>query len=504
MPRQREPLPLVGASGKNLPGQSGRVINLYPEQMDGDAKAQYVLKHVPGSFRWADVDAAAFIDSAPDNIRGMHVMGSRAFCAAGNYLLEINANNTFTLLGRLPTTNGIVGFSDNNGTLVVGDGRFFTIDPDVGILTPVLNDGSEPLLGYFSRYIDGTTLYFIRSTEKYYYSEVRDPTTVLGLSFFSAEGNPDPILNAWVVNSEIVLLGDKSTEWHYNNGDADNPFQRISGGFVEHGCIGQRASCRFDNSVVMVGRNEEGQGIVWRLGAAGSAPQRLSTPAVEKHIQKVLFSADNLAEQVTMFGYQDAGHSFFFVNLPAVSGTVNNPAQPSMTWVYDAATGVWHERARRDPATGRFERVLGDYHIAWRGRHYVGDHQNPHVYEFSSDYYRENTIPLVKWVETHGPLNVQGRRFTVTGMELQMEVGAGRDGDAIAGTDPKVVCQVSWDGGYTWSDEMVRGVGKIGAFNTSVRWGPVGSGKNFTARFFISDPIRVTLTGAYADLSVGA
>lgn len=509
MQRRRIELPLVGGSEKALPGQSGRVVNLFPQSTGANGKAPFVLKHVPGSFRWADAsadpngDAWAFIDSLPDDIRGMHVMGSRAFCAAGNYLLEINEGNYFALLGRLATTSGPVGFSDNNGTLVVGDGRFYTIVPGIGTLTPVLNDDSEQLLGYWSRYIDGTTLYFIRSSEKYYYSEVSDATTVLGLSFFSAEGNPDQILNAWVVNSEIIIPGERSTEWHYNSGDADNPFQRISGGFTEHGCVGMRASCKFDNGVVMVGRNEEGQGIVWRLGAAGSAPQRISTHAIEKHIQKALFSADGLAEQITMFGYQDGGHSFVFVNLPAVSETVNSPAQPSMTWVFDAVTGEWHERARRNPDTGRFERVLGDCHIAWRGRHYLGDHENPHIYEFSTDYYRENTIPLVKFVETHGPLNIRGQRFIVHGIELQLEVGVGRDGNADSGQDPQVVLMVSWDGGNTWSDEVPRDLGRIGAFKTLVRWGPLGSGHNLVVRFFISDPVRVTLTAAWADVSVG-
>lgn len=501
MPTKRVPLPLVGGSEKNLPGQSGRVLNLYPESTGANGKAPFVLKHVPGSFRRYDLSAGDEIDTVPGDIRGMHVMGTRAFVAAGNYIIELNPPSlgTFTVLARLSTFNGPVGFSDNAGTLVIGDGRFWTLVPGSGALTPVLNDATEQLRGYISRYINGTTLYFIRGTEQYYYSEVGDASTVLGLSFFSAEGNPDKILNAWVVNSEIIILGERSTEWHWNSGDADNPFQRISGGYIEHGTVGMRASCKFDNSVVMVGRNDEGQGIVWRLGPAGSAPQRVSTHPFEQSIGKVLFN--DLADDITMYGYQDEGHSFFFVNLPAADETTNSPAAPSMTRGFDAATGEWHERASRNVATGRFERQLGDYHIAWMGRHYVGDHLNPHVYEFSRNYFRENTIPLVKLVQTQGPLNIAGQRFRVLGIELQLKVGVGRDGDADSGHNPQVVGRFSWDGGNTWGDEVIRPIGRIGAYDTTVNFGPCGAGRNFVAEFFISDPVDTCFSGAWASVA---
>lgn len=499
---QREPLPLIGASAKNLPGQSGRVINLYPEQLGSDAKSPFVLKHVPGSFRWGDVSAASFIDTIPDSIRGMHVMGSRAFCASGNYLLEINPDNTFSVIGRLATYNGVVGFSDNGGTLVVGDGRFYTIVPGIGELTPVITVNGDQLRGYWSEFINSQTLYFIRGSDRCYYSDVGAPQTVDDLSYFTEEGSADQTVAAFVSNREIVILGQDSTGWRHNGGQADDPFERI--GHTDHGCVGARAACKFDNTVAVVGRNKAGQGGVWRLGTAGSEPVPISTPVVSGHVKRVLFSAADLADQITLYSYDEGEHRFLFVNLPEVPATINAPLQPSMTWVYDATEGAWHERARRNPETGRFERVLGDYHIAWRGRHYLGDHLNPHIYEFSADYYRENTIPIVKLVETQGPLNIEGRRFTVHGIELQLEVGVGRDGDAAGGTDPKVVFQASWDGGNTWSDEVVRDIGRIGAFNTSVRFGPAGSGRNFVARFFISDPVRVTLTGAFADVTVGA
>jgi len=497
---QRVPLALIGGSDKaGSPAQeSGRSVNLYVEIINGKP----ALKHVPGSFRWADAAETipAIASDAP--VRGMHVMGERAFCAIQNYLLEVFPNNSFVVLANLETISGLVGFSDNAGKLVVGDGKFWTYDFNTSALSPVLNDGEEQLLGFDSEWIDGTTLYFIRNTGTYYYSAIDDATTVLGLNFLSAEGNPDNILNAHVTNREIIILGTNSTEWHWDTGDANNPFQRISGGFVEHGCVGARANCKFDNTVVMVGKNLGGGGRVFRLGGAGSAPAVISTPAVEKAIEKVLFSEGNLARQITMFPYDDQGHAFFMLNLPAVEATVNNPAQPSMTWAYDAATQLWHERGFTNPVTGQFERVLADQHIYWRGRHYTGAYNAPHLYEQSLDYYRENTLPLVKFREAGGPLNFGGRRFVVRKLIIEMETGVGRDG-GVQGSDPLLMLQVRWGFG-AWSNEITRPIGKIGEGRTRVEFGPCGSGYDFTPRISISDPVRVTITGAWVDVEVAA
>jgi hypothetical protein len=500
MAPRRIGFPLIGPSSKaSSPAQqSGRTVNLYPEINDPDAKGVIALKHVPGSFRWADASAIIPAILSTSGVRGMHVMGARAFCAIQNYLLEITPTNGFIVLANLQSTTGPVGFSDNNSKLVVGDGKFWTYDFTTSALTAVLNDGEEQLQGYWSAYLNGTTLYAIRNSNVVRYSELDDPSTVLGLSFFEAEGNTDNILNIHICNNQIILPNENSTEWFWNTGDADNPFQRISGGYAEHGCVAMRASAKFDNTVCMVGRNAEGEGIVWRLGGAGAAPQRISTHAVEKCVEKVLFSDDDLAGQITMFGYQDAGHSFLMINLPAVEATVNNPAQASMTWVYDAATQMWHERAYTNPATGLFERHVADHHITWRGRHYTGAYNAPHIYEQSLDYYRENTLPLVKFRESAGPLWRGGKTFAVLQVGIEMEVGVGRDG-GVQGSEPLIMLQYRWGYG-PWSNEITRSIGKIGEGKTLVRFGPCGSGTDFMVRVRISDPVRVTLLPSWVDI----
>jgi hypothetical protein len=371
--KQRVPLGIVGPSSKAYSEAqiAGRSVNLLTEIVDGRA----ALRAVEGYFRWADLTSAV---PASARIRGFHQMGDRLFVVAANKVVEVTRDPTEATfssvieLASLATTTGRVGMSDNNGKVVIGDGTgFFVLDLDTHALDPVLDDpgNGEPIRGFYSVYDNGTTLYFERDSSKYWYSELNDPATVLGLSFFSAEFSPDFTVNAYAVNGEIVIPGQETTEFHTNTGDADNPFSRIPGGHIEYGCVGRWASCKFDNSVVMVGRSKEGQGKVYRLGAAGGPPSIISTPAVEKCIEKVLFAFADVTESVTMWSEQNAGHACCVLNLPAVPATVNNPAQPSMTWVYDSSVPAplnWHERGYMNPATGQFERILSDFHVTWR------------------------------------------------------------------------------------------------------------------------------------------
>jgi hypothetical protein len=506
---QRVSLGIVGPSSKaySEAQQSARTVNLIPEANDADAKAVVALRAAPGFFRWADL--SALVPSGAQ-IRGLHMLGDRFFAVVGASVVEVQRNlaltsfSTINILATLSTTTGKVGMSDNNSMLVIGDGAgFYVLNLDTLVLSQVIDDpgDGEPILGYVSCRIDGTTLYFERDSSKYWYSELNDPTTVKGLSFFTAEFSPDNTVNAYNINSEIVIVGERSTEWHADTGDADNPFQRISGGHQEYGCVARWANCRFGNSVAMIGRNAEGQGKVYRVGAAGSLPVPISNSAVEKCIEKVLFAFDDVTETIAMWAYSDGGHDYLILNLPAVPATANNLEQPSMTWGYDASTQLWHERGYTNPATGKYERILSDFHVLYNGRHYTGDASNPNIYEMAHDYFRENTIPLVKMRETPH-LYQGGRRFSVNRLEIVGETGSGRDGSAAGGTDPQIVIQFRWDG-KPWSNEVWRPWGQIGVPQTRALFGPCGSGIDFELRVIYSEPTRFVLTGGWADITVG-
>jgi len=509
---QRVPVPIVGGSAgiQHDAQQSERTVNMVVVTSDGAAKSTYALKALPGSFRWADL---TLIITGNPQIRGMHMMAGRLFAVVAEKIAEVvydatlNAFSTLTEYATLSTFSGRVCISDNSNKLVIGDGTgFYVLDLDTRALTQVLNEDTDIIRGTFSEYIDGYTLYFQRDSGRYYYSELNDPTTVRGLNYMTAEGSPDNTVAALVVNREVIIFGTDSIEFHFNSGGADNAFERISGGYISHGCAARWSVRKFDNSAVFLGRNEDGQGVVWRLGAAGAAPTRISNAHVERHIQKVLFAAierRDLTEQITSLSYQNADGYFYHLNLPAVPATNNSPAQPSMTWVYNAAVPpalAWTEAGFMNPATGLHERALADHHVVYRGRDYTGAYDHAHIYELSDHYYRENTVPLVKWRETGGPMSFEGRGFALNRLEIMGNHGAGRDGGG-PGSDPQVMVQFCWDG--VWSDPVPRPWGKIGERNAKAVWDRCGWGHDLIIRVICSEPIAFTITNAWADVTVG-
>lgn len=467
------PVGIVGPSSKTYTEhQTARLVNGYLEAGDGDAKSPVAIIGTPG--------IASFYSGLEAPIRALYVMDGRLFIVGGSKIYEGYADGTKTEWASLPSDEGPVGLSSNNGKLVIGDGYFRILDLETGDLDLLLVEDTDPLEGFWSDYIDGTTLFLERNTGQVWYSEINDPGTVTGLSFGAAEGSPDKNVHLRVVNREIIISQTNSIEYWASTGDTDDPFARVEGGFVEGGAVTPFVEA--DNSLFWIGRDDGGQGIVRRL--QGYQGQRVSTHAVEKAIRE--YSGDLTA--VVPRSYQEEGHWFVLFDLDT-------------TWVYDAATGFWHERAWTNPATGEFEPQRQANNAFAFNRQFCGDRELGKVYAQSLETYSDAGDPLV--LERITPHNFgQGRAFICDEFEVFMETGVGLDGTG-QGTDPVAMLRYSTDGGRNWSNELSRSIGRIGETRTRVRWNRLGMGRDWVFRLSISDPVRRVITGAQALARVG-
>jgi Neuraminidase (sialidase) len=76
---------------------------------------------------------------------------------------------------------------------------------------------------------------------------------------------------------------------------------------------------------------------------------------------------------------------------------------------------------------------------------------------------------------------------------LDMDVGVGLE----SGDDPKVSLRTSKDGGKTWSNELIRSIGKVGEYSKRVIWNRVGGGRKVVFEVTITDPVKRNIVGAY-------
>jgi hypothetical protein len=290
-------------------------------------------------------------------------------------------------------------------------------------------------------------------------------TTINPLGFASAEGQPDILLGLLVDHREIWLFSSTHTEVWYDAGGANFPFAYIQGAYISHGIASAWASARLDNTVFWVGQDEFGTAIVWR--ANGYAPLRVSTYAVEQAVQRdPLQASDCIA-----WTYQTDGHAYLVLNFPSGDAT----------WVYDAATGLWHERAYLGTLAfndGQLHRGRPNNHCYAFGKHVVGDWQTGYIYEMSPVYTDDDNREIQR-MRRAPYIDNEKKRIIFHQFQLDMEVGQGNNGDPATGkpVDPQINLRWSDDGGYTWSAYLNISMGLAGQYRERVIWRRLGKSR---------------------------
>jgi len=222
------------------------------------------------------------------------------------------------------------------------------------------------------------------------------------------------------------------------------------------------------------------------------------------------------------YTYQQDGHAFYVLSFPSADET----------WVFDAATGAWHQRSSYaaratseggfDPTafysggfytasfvnpsstSGSFSRHRSNCQCNFQGNIIVGDYADGNIYTFELNVFEDNGIAQ-RWLRSWRALPTgQNNLKRTANHSLQLECETGVGTATGQGADPQAMLRWSDDGGHTWSNEHWASMGKIGATGTRVMWRRLGMTLKLRDRVYElsgSDPVRVYLTGAELLLS---
>ncbi len=229
-------------------------------------------------------------------------------------------------------------------------------------------------------YLDGYFVFNEPNSQRFWVTSLNDGSAVDPLDFASAEGNPDNIVSLMVDHREVWLFGNNTIEVWYNAGAADFPLERIQGAFMETGCLAPYSVAKLDNSVFWLGSDARGNGIVYRNNGYNAV--RVSTHAVEWQIQTYNFVDDAIA-----FTYQQDGHSFYALTFPGANAT----------WVFDASTGAWHERAFWE--NGQFTKHRAGTQANFAGQIVLGDNTENCLFTFDLNWYKDFSNPQ-RWLRS--------------------------------------------------------------------------------------------------------
>jgi len=451
----------------SLPFDAQRTVNLYPV-LDQSGKDVAALYGTPGLLLFGTAGVGAIRGCFPSQ-------NGRAFVVSGSTLFEISDTGIATSRGTLLQSAGNISIAENPTQLAICDGIKVYIFTYSSNSFAQVTDGDLPDASTIT-YLDGYFIISKKGSGAFYISTINDGTNWAALDFATAESSPDNLVRVFSAIGQLFLLGEKTTELWTNTGASAFPFQRVSGGKLEVGILAAHTTVAVDNSVIFVGEDTYGTGIVYQV--SGIAPKRISNDAIE-----LLIAAATDKENIIAFTYQQQGHTFYMMTGGGLATSL----------VYDLNVQEWHERAYLN-AEGAYELHRANCCMFIFGKQLVGDKTTGKIYDMNMTTYTDDGDTILR-ERTYTHLFDENRRIRYNVLKIGYETGVGLQSGQ--GSAPLTSLQLSKDGARTWSTSYTTGIGAVGKYNTEVNFRRLGIAQQMTFRIRISDPVKVAICGSY-------
>lgn len=454
-----------------------RLVNLYPEIHEAGPRKGNVARLVatPG------LRLRATLGDGP--IRGVHRASTgQLFVVSGANLYEVFSYWSAQVRGgSLDSSSGRVSMASDATRVVIGDGGPTAYQAPLAAGSALVAIGGDCPGGHVT-WLDGYFIHTVPNTGRIAWSGL-NALTYDALDTATAEGRPDYLASVISANGVLWLHGNQTTEVFWDTGDAANTFARSH--FIETGTISAGTCVRANGGVAWVASDERGRGTVLSAPQGSLQPVRISTHAVEH----ALAGYERLSEAFA-FAYQQNGHEFYQLSVPP-SGADDMGG----TWVYDFATGLWHERSYLNPSGGE------EPHRAWVGavafgEVVVGDREDGRLYTYDLAYHLDDGDPIRR-LRQAAHVSQGEKQIRFNSFELQAAPGVG----LASGQGSAPIVSLSWsdDGGNTYGNLHQASMGAAGEFRNRIRWTRLGVGRDRVFRVETSEPVPVTWLGAEID-----
>ncbi|GBQ19494.1 hypothetical protein AA12717_0269 [Gluconacetobacter sacchari DSM 12717] len=397
-----------------------RVLNLYAEPVppDDGEPVSYAYYPTPGLIRRALLSGT--IRCLYQTTQGDLI----AACQSGVYL--VGRSGGTTLIGQISITASVIRISDNGTTLFVVDGNSgrgwycsMPSKPGQGNYGPLSEmSGSEWYGSPTIALLDTFFIFVNPNTTNWYTSPAQfsDETSTPFDSLYVASDTTSlsTIIAAAVVGQYIWLFGRYQTEFWYDSGASDFPFQRVQGVTVEAGCISPWTIATIpttgvtpNGGIMWLGRDRSGYARVYMGQQTTAVP--VSTFPVDGALQDMGDLSGAVAST-----YQQDGHVFYVLTVPGQSSS----------WAYDVSAGLWHERCALD-AAGNEAQIRPYCYAEAYGKVWAGDYENGAIYEVSMSAGDDAGMPI-KRQRSFPHLLTNGQRGIHRQLMLNMQCGGGQ------------------------------------------------------------------------------
>lgn len=446
-------------------GGSARLINFYAENAGEEGKVQWPIYASDGLQGYAN------LPDANGGVRAAIEVNGAFYTVAGSRVYKTTKSGVVTFLGSMNISMTAPVYMARNRRSdpdigIVCDGLMFNIRNDV--LSQVTD--VDLLAPTSLSFVDG---YFIIGTANntWQIGAIDDATAWDPLDYTRADANPDAVVVVSALQSDAVIFGEVSTEFHRNTGASDFPFERVMS--IDVGVLAAGSVQSLEQTLVFVGHDR-----TVRMLNGGSAV-KISTNAVERAIE-------DLNDRTTLKSatWVKDGHAFYSIT------------SDNWTWVYDTATGLWHERKSYGQPNWKVSTVT-----SFDGKLIAGDATRGILYEMSADFLDEAGTPLVSEIVLP-PVHAFPYPLIFNALYLDVQVGVGTGVGAPEDVDPELMLSWSDDGGETFAGQRLLKLGQMGRKTQRVRTYRLGqSGEDGRVfKISLSAKIRRALYGISADV----
>lgn len=476
-----------------------KTLNWYVEiSQDDKSKTPTALLGCPGTRALFSVAASA----AGGEVRGCWVLpgGTRAIVVCGNNAAMVTmtvpatqtsiAQFSVTIFGTLLTNSGQVCIRDNGsgGFAVIVDGLYgYLVDLSLNTLAQITDPAFEPATRV--AFIDGWWVFSVPGTQRFFTNAPTPYTTTFAGSFFALkDSSSDNLVTLMENNRELWLVGERTSEVWYNAGGANFAFSRIPGVSPQIGCSAVNSIARLGSSLVWLGRSERGENVV--IQTEQYSYKDISTRAIEAAISSYPQVSDAFG-----FVYEEEGHLFYVLTFPTAD----------KTWVYDATSGMWHERASFNSATGTYHRVRANCFMNLQNIRMVGDFESGYLTQMTRQVYTDAGWNQASHEITAEPLIALRRSPILWSREnrkrlfhasLQIDFAPGVGLQTGQGSAPR--CMVRWsdDAGQTYGTQRFVDIGATGRTKNRALIRRLGQARDRVYEVSISDPVKRDVVGA--------
>ncbi len=345
-----------------LPWSAQDVCNWLPTNAEvPGTQTPGMLKTPPG------LKPAARLNDPGTIVRGTYNAEGKFFAVIDDKLYQLSNNFILIPLGTVPGT-GRVRFAHNqilNGNeVVVVNGNSGYVYNTVTLEFERITDEGYPG-GIDALFLDGYIVQIEPQRRYAFNSEVRQATEYNTLDRMVPEAAPDLIQGMAVFNGELVLFGERTTEFFQNTGATEQPF-RSKGISFDIGAAARYGIASMDGTVYWLGHD----GMFYRLNSY--SPERISNRAIEEMVREYSWT------NCFAFSWVDSGHSVMYWTFPS-----------GFTIGFDASIGQWHRRASYGLNRWRVNSMT-----YWRQAWYAGDCLSGALYKVDWDYMLEDDTPF--------------------------------------------------------------------------------------------------------------